>query len=54
VASALHYCLFTVSGQECTMEAFTPDGRRIDTCSWAARAAEATTKGTLTTQPSDQ
>lgn len=36
-ASVLHYCLFTVSGDTCTMEAITPDGKVIDTRTWAAR-----------------
>jgi predicted phosphodiesterase len=54
VASVLHYCLFTIEGDTCTMEVFTPDGRRLDTRSWQARPGAPTTKGTLTTQPSGQ
>jgi predicted phosphodiesterase len=54
VVSTLHYCLFTVRADQCTMEALAPDGHPIDTCSWQARPEAAATTRTLTTQPSDQ
>ena len=36
-ASKLHYCLFEVTGDTCTMKALTPDGSLIDRRSWDAR-----------------
>ncbi|MCD4699173.1 MAG: metallophosphoesterase [Phycisphaerae bacterium] len=36
-ASVLHYCLFEVEGDTCTMKTFTPDGKVIDTRTWKAR-----------------
>jgi hypothetical protein len=37
VFSTLHYCLFTVAGDACRMEAVTPDGQVLDTKLWRAR-----------------
>jgi len=36
-ASVLHYCLFEIEGETCTMKAFTPGGDIIDTRTWTAR-----------------
>ena len=36
-ALELHYCLFEVVGDTCTMKTITPDGRVIDTRTWSAR-----------------
>ncbi len=36
-ASALHYCLFEVNGDTCTMRAFALDGEVIDIKTWKAR-----------------
>ncbi|MCK4602515.1 MAG: metallophosphoesterase, partial [Phycisphaerae bacterium] len=36
-ASKLHYCLFTVTGDTCTMQAITPEGDVIDSRTWKAR-----------------
>ena len=33
----LHYCLFEIEGDTCTMKALTPEGEEIDTCRWKAR-----------------
>ncbi len=41
-ASKLHYCLFEVDGDTCTMQALTPDGQLLDSRSWPARAVSAT------------
>ena len=38
-ASVLHYCLFEVIGDTCTMQVFTPDGEVIDTKTWKARGS---------------
>jgi hypothetical protein len=32
-----HYCYFSVDGDNCTMTAYTPDGKVLDTRTWAAR-----------------
>ena len=37
VVSQLHYCLFEVSGDTCTMKVITPDGEVFDTRTWQAR-----------------
>ncbi|MCK4563571.1 MAG: metallophosphoesterase [Verrucomicrobia bacterium] len=39
-ASQLHYCLFSVTAETCTMKVLTPEGEIIDTRQWPARAAE--------------
>jgi len=36
-AAELHYCVFEVAGDTCTMTVRTPDGRTIDTRTWQAR-----------------
>jgi hypothetical protein len=36
-ASQLHYCVIRVSGETCTLKAFTPDGELLDTRTWKAR-----------------
>ena len=36
-ASKLHYCIFTVDGDTCTMKALTPKGSVIDTRTWTSR-----------------
>jgi hypothetical protein len=36
-APQLHYCLIEVSGDACTLKAFTPDGELLDTRTWKAR-----------------
>lgn len=36
-ASVLHYCLFEIDGDICTMKAITPEGAVIDSRSWKAR-----------------
>ena len=36
-ASKLHYCLFKVTAETCTMTVITPDGKTIDTRTWPAR-----------------
>ena len=36
-ARTLHYCLFEITGNTCTMKAITPEGEMIDTRSWTAR-----------------
>ncbi|MCK4601759.1 MAG: hypothetical protein KAU28_04800, partial [Phycisphaerae bacterium] len=41
-ASKLHYCLFTVTGDTCTMQAITPEGDVIDSRTWKARTANLT------------
>ncbi len=38
--SQLHYCLFSVTDETCTMKAITPEGEIIDTCQWPARAVK--------------
>jgi hypothetical protein len=38
--SQLHYCLFSVTAETCTMKAVTPEGEVLDTRQWPARAAE--------------
>lgn len=38
-ASVMHYCLFEVNGDTCTMQAFTLDGEIIDTKTWKARGS---------------
>jgi hypothetical protein len=40
VSSNPHYCLFTVEGDQCTMQAFTLAGEVLDTQVWSARAVE--------------
>ncbi len=35
--STLHYCIFEIEGDTCTMKAITPDGKTIDTRVWKAR-----------------
>ncbi|KKO11264.1 hypothetical protein LCGC14_0017420 [marine sediment metagenome] len=37
VVSRLHFCLFEVSGDTCTMKVITPDGEVFDTRTWQAR-----------------
>lgn len=32
-----HYCVFTIDGQTCTMQAITPEGQILDTRQWSAR-----------------
>ncbi len=36
-AAELHYCLFEVEGDRCTVKAVRPDGTIIDTKSWSKR-----------------
>jgi len=36
-AMKLHYCIFTVDGDTCTMKAYTPEGEMLDECTWTAR-----------------
>ena len=36
-ASQLNYCVIEVSGDACTLKAFTPDGDLLDTRTWKAR-----------------
>lgn len=36
-ASTLHYCIFEVKGDTCTMKVVTPEGKVIDTREWKAR-----------------
>lgn len=36
-AKKLHYCLFEIEGDTCTMKALTPDGEQIDKRVWKAR-----------------
>ena len=38
-ASQLNYCLIEVSGDACTLKAFTPDGDLLDTRTWKARSS---------------
>jgi 3',5'-cyclic AMP phosphodiesterase CpdA len=51
VSSNLHYCLFTVEDDRCTMQAFTPTGEVLDTQVWSARSVEG---AALTTAPAAQ
>ncbi|MHC4986603.1 MAG: metallophosphoesterase family protein [Planctomycetota bacterium] len=37
-AQTLHYCLFEVAGETCTMTVLTPDGEVVDTRTWQARS----------------
>ena len=37
-ADVLNYCLFTVDGDTCVMQALTPEGKELDTRTWKARA----------------
>ncbi len=32
-----HFCLFTIDGNQCTMQALTPEGKLLDSKSWPAR-----------------
>ena len=36
-ASALHYCLFEITDDTCTMRAITPQGKTLDTRTWKSR-----------------
>jgi hypothetical protein len=36
-AAVLHYCLFVIEGDACTMQALTPEGETLDTRIWRAR-----------------
>jgi hypothetical protein len=36
-ATELHYCLLEVSGDTCAFRAITPEGRIVDSLTWAAR-----------------
>ena len=39
-AAELHYCLFEIDGDTCTMTALRADGTMIDTRTWSARGQE--------------
>ena len=32
-----HYCLFTIDGKQCSMQALTPEGKLLDNKVWPAR-----------------
>ena len=35
-----HFCLFTIDGNQCTMQALTPEGKLLDSKTWPARVVE--------------
>ncbi len=39
-ASQLHYCLFSVTAETCTMQVLTPEGEVVDTRQWPARTTK--------------
>lgn len=43
-ASVLHYCMFDLNGEVCTMRVLTPDARKIDEHTWEFRPAEGRAK----------
>jgi predicted phosphodiesterase len=54
LSSVLHYCLFTVEGGVCSMQAFTPSGEVIDTRVWSAREVAAPRVAALTAEPASK
>jgi hypothetical protein len=36
-ASTHNFCLFTIDGKQCSMQALTPDGKLLDSKAWPAR-----------------
>lgn len=38
-AASLHYCMFDLNGEVCTMRVLTPDGKQIDEHTWEYRGA---------------
>jgi len=38
-AASLHYCMFDLNGEVCTMRVLTPDGKKIDEHTWEYRGA---------------
>jgi predicted phosphodiesterase len=48
-AAVLHYCLFAIDGDACTMQALTPEGKVLDERSWNARRISTTGTASLTT-----
>ncbi len=54
LSSVLHYCLFTVEGNLCTMQSFTTSDEVIDTRVWSAREVPTTQGAALTTEPASK
>ena len=50
-ATKLHYCLFTIVGEACTIQTLTPSGDVLDARTWPARDVKAES---LTTQPAER